>query len=285
MRRLVVLLVALAGACAVAQLGLQGIKWRGYKSGTFSNVAAESTFILNNEADFQSYWQKQLGEKPQNAPKDVKWGEEMLVAVHLGRKPNAGYSCFVKSVERSAANTITITFVERVPSGGFNAQVVSSPYEIIRMDRVGGNIQFKKDSSSSGGIVPGPGSSQWRVYMTGDTCSIDRGRTQVIANSRQWQEYWQDFTGGRGQAPAFDFENEWLIAIHAGKRATTGHDIIVTSVELLRSGGLGITYVDRQPARDQVVTVKATSPYSIIRVPKFTGEAYFDRRIWDNSGG
>lgn len=259
-----------------------GIKWRGYKSGVASNVRAESTFILNNEADFQSYWSKQLGMPASGAPRDVKWGEEMLVAVHLGQRSTGGYTVFVQKVERTTANTITITYTERKPAAGsFNAQVITSPYEVIRMDRAGGAIRFEKNESTA----PGGGtSSRWRVLASGNDSLIATQRQLVINSGRDWAEYWRNHAGPREAPPKIDFDSEWLIAVHAGRRSTTGHDILITSLDTLPNGNVGVSYTDRQPANGQIVENKATYPFSIIRVAPFRGEAFFDRRVWDNSG-
>lgn len=279
------MLKVLVGILIVAGVnGQAGIKWRGFKSGTTSNVVTESTFVLNSEAEFQTYWQRQLGLLAQAAPRDVKWGEEMLVAVHLGRSNTLGYTCFVQKVERTAANTITITYSERKPApGSFNGQMISSPYEIIRMDRAGGNYLFKKTESTA----PGGGGTvgnRWRVLSTGSDSLITTTRQLLINNGREWAEYWRTHAGPRETPPRIDFTQEWIVAVHGGRRATSGHDILITSVDQLPNGAVGISYTDRQPATGQIVENKATFPFSIVRIAPFTGEIFFERRVWDNSG-
>lgn len=271
-------------AVALFSMPQSGIKWRGYKSGTYSSLQQESKFIINNQAEFERYWATAFGEPASKAPKDVKWGEEMLIAVHLGTRNSGGYSCFVQSIERAVANTILITFCERSPGPGMMAPtVITSPFEIVRMNRAGGNIEFKKTTAQSGGFPP-QSSTSWRVFITGNSSRIERDSQYVITNSREWQVYWGEHNLTKIAAPQFDFEREWLIAIHLGSKPTDGYDVIVTSVEPLPNSNIGINYLVRQPASGQIVNRTKTEPFSIIRVPKFGGKAFYDRRIWDNSG-
>ncbi|HMS57033.1 MAG TPA: protease complex subunit PrcB family protein [Fimbriimonadaceae bacterium] len=271
-------------ALALSALPQSGIKWRGYKSGTYSSVQQESRFIINNQAEFERYWSTAFGESASKTPKDVKWGEEMLVAVHLGTKSTGGFSCFVQSIERAAANTILVTYCERSPGPGMMAPtVITSPFEIVRMNRAGGNFEFKKTTAQTGGFQP-QATSSWRVFITGNDSRVERETQYVITNNREWQTYWGEHSPTKIAAPQFDFEREWLIALHLGTKATDGYDVIVTGVEPLPNASIGINYLVRQPASGQIVSRTRTEPFTIIRVPKFAGKVFYERRIWDNSG-
>jgi hypothetical protein len=127
--------------------------------------------------------------------------------------------------------------------------------------------------------------SRWRVLATGNDSKITRERQQIVANQADWQVYWGEHTGTKSLPPRIDFDQEWIAALHLGTRATTGYDLIVTSVDPIANGGLGIAYMERQPAQGQLVDRVATTPYSVVRIPRFLGQVFFDRRIWDNSGG
>lgn len=259
-----------------------GIKWRGYKSGTFSNVQSESFFVLNNEAEWQTYWKDQLGEKPQTAPRDVKWGQEMLVAVHLGKKATAGYSVFVKQLDRPTANVIRLTFVEKSPSpGSVNPQVITSPYEIIRLDRVGGTFEFKKE------VATAPGRSlslKWSVYQSETNSNLTKDQTLVIKDQASFTAYWRQHDSSAAVPTDVDWANEMLVAIHLGKCSSSGYDVIVTGIDPGNENDLVVSYIERHPAKQQRVVPFQTSPYSVIRVPRFTGTVRFNRRVWDNSG-
>ncbi len=269
-------------ACAFGQFGSLGIKWSGYKSGVFSNVSSESFFVLNNEAEFQRYWKDQLGEKPEKAPRDIKWGQEMLVAVHLGRRNTAGYSVFVKSLDRPTANTIKITYVEKAPAtGAIAAQVLTSPFEIIRIERAGGNFEFKKETSKG----PQVGTQfAWRYYQAELDCKIRSPRTLVINDQVSFDRYWAELDGSPRAPKDVDWDRETLVAVHLGQCATTGFDVLVTDIDPIANGGVGVSFLERRPANDQRTKRVSSSPYCIVRLPKVLGTVQFDHRIWDNSG-
>lgn len=261
----------------------QAIRWRAYHSGQHSSVDNESTFVMNNQAEFERYWQSAFGKQGTPIPRDVKWGEEMLVAVHLGTRNSGGYSVFVQSIQRTSANTITVRYCERKPaSGSANITVLTSPYEIVRMNRAGGNLKFEKTTAT--GFAIQPSQQMWRVLIEGDSSKITRAEQYVITNAAEWKEYWQRHSPNRTAAPTVDFDRETLIALHLGQRATGGYDLIVTDVVPWPGRGLAVSYVERRPSEGQIVTRMQSQPFSVIRVPKFIGEVTVDGRVWDNGG-
>lgn len=159
---------------------LQNIQWRSYRQGNDSRFQKFETTVMENEASWQSYWQRNTGNPPQTAPKNVDWLKQRLIAVNVGKLP-AGASVYVETVQRKNAANIEITYVvlspepprgggrdrdgdrggrdngggydrnsgghssQGVPPGAFSGQSAgSSPYAIISIDRVAGIFQFKR---------------------------------------------------------------------------------------------------------------------------------------------
>jgi hypothetical protein len=124
---------------------LQTINWRTFESGSQSKIEQYETRVLETEGDFQMYWSRNTGNPPHTAPRTVDWNKERLVAINLGTKQSGGYSVAVESVKRVRSSEIEISFAVRSPTKGTPVtQGITSPYTVIRMDRVAGTFTFKK---------------------------------------------------------------------------------------------------------------------------------------------
>lgn len=136
------------GSFSTSQSALPAIQWRTYKDGNTSRIKDNWTKIINNEAEFQTYWNKAFGNPPQTAPRDIEWGKEMLVAIHVGEFNNGGSSVYVESVGRPTPNDARVSYVVSSPNGKLpGAAVMTQPWTIIRMNRPGANISFSRRDS------------------------------------------------------------------------------------------------------------------------------------------
>lgn len=124
---------------------MPAIQWRTYKEGAYSKFKKFQTHIIHNDAQWQSYWRDAFGDLPQNAPRDIKWGFEQLVAIHVGEFATGGNKVYVESISRPNPSDITISYVVSSPaSGTATSQALSQPWVIIRMDRPAGVIKFAR---------------------------------------------------------------------------------------------------------------------------------------------
>jgi hypothetical protein len=275
------LLIAVAST-AVAQG--QAIKWRGYKSGQMSRIEKEATRVMYSQADFQLYWAELTGEPPSRAPRDINWNDEILIAVNLGNRPSLGYGVTIQSVERTRPNEIRVTYIERTPAGNLSGAAIGSPYDIVRMDRVAGNIIFEKRTGlGNGGGGGGLEVPTWRTYQAEQNGNIQEALKVVIRDEREFSRYWARLTGEPIPPKDVDWSREMLIAVHLGQRRSTGYDILPEDVVLAR-GGLIVYSIERVPARGQRVRQGSTSPYFILRVPRMDAEVGFQSRTWNGSG-
>ena len=119
------------------------LKYRTFNSGVHSNIQHSGLRVLNNDAEFQSYW-AQLTGSAANAPRGIEWGKELLIAINLGTRSSGGYQVYVERIDRPKPNDIVVHYVESQPApGSVNTAVMTSPWVLVRMDRAGGNIQFQ----------------------------------------------------------------------------------------------------------------------------------------------
>jgi hypothetical protein len=136
-------LVAVA-AVAATQFGLDVIRYRTHSQGMHSPVERQSFFVLQSEADFQRYWQLSQGQPPQTAPRDIDWNRELLIAVHLGQRRTGGHTVQVASIRRERSHELVVDVVERTPPAGQAvAQMLTSPWVLVRMERAAGNFSFR----------------------------------------------------------------------------------------------------------------------------------------------
>jgi hypothetical protein len=222
----------------VGQSGLtnyDSIQWRTYKSGTTGPAPFARELVLQTPGSWQAFYREATGNPAAFAPADVDWGKELLVAICLGQRPTTGYSVFVESVKRIRPNEILVGYVESTPRRGEAvAEMLTSPWIVIRMNRAAGQILFsKRKVEGRPGLIQGtpnrcgcgcsrctcggnfiviqsgpilyPGSPgipgdalqniQWRTYREGTQSRIERFETLVIETPGDWQRYWARSTG------------------------------------------------------------------------------------------
>ena len=66
---------------------------------------------------------------------DIDFSKEMVVAVFMGEKPTGGYSIDIKDVLKKKDNIEFLIKVEEPGPDDMAAQVITSPYHIIKLER------------------------------------------------------------------------------------------------------------------------------------------------------
>lgn len=278
MKILLVLLFALLGALGMAQ---GPVIFDTYQSGQYGNIDKEQYQVLQTEGQFQIYWKALTGEG--NAPREINWSKEFLIAINLGQRSSSGYKVFVESIERVRGNP-QVNIVEIAPNGPAGS-VMTSPWIIIRVNRTPGNFSFNKIKRTSGNTGGGGGqdlSYRWRTYMCDTVGGGPRSREQAIQSAAEFREYWRGVFEGDCPADEIDWSREMLVAIHLGNQSTTGYNVLVETVSPYRDG-IGVTYVKQVPASGQRTARSRTSPYILIRVPR-AARVYFESRTWASEG-
>lgn len=113
----------------------QAVHWSLYREGTMSQIGDSGVHAIRDYQTWNQYWRRLEG-NGSNAPRDVDFRSEMLVGVHLGRRPNSGYDLEIRWVSLKRTGVIVIYARETTPApGDITAQVITSPYKIIRVPR------------------------------------------------------------------------------------------------------------------------------------------------------
>ncbi len=262
---------------------LQPIDFSPYQSGDQSQITTEQNRIFLTEGDFQTYWREHSGQAL--APRDVNWRTHFAIAVHLGRRSTAGYKVMVQSMDRVKASEIEVVVAETTPGNGIYAQVLTSPWEIVLVKRTAGDIKFRKVTRASTTVPLRPQiqNCPWTTLQSDITGGGGRAFEQLISSERELGEYWKQVFGEVPPPTTVDFRNEAIIVIHLGTQPSNGFAVLVEQVRMVPSG-IEVSYIKQAPSKSQRVNKKATSPYTIILVPKFQGKAFFESRTWNSEG-
>ncbi|MBS1708226.1 MAG: protease complex subunit PrcB family protein [Armatimonadetes bacterium] len=146
---LLVSALALSGA-AMAQVGFQpGLPnpiWTTVAEGNDCQIVKPETVILSNQGDWERHFRRMCGvtgNAPVNVPNIANWATEDVAIVHLGQMRTAGYRVYIETVVRSGAADLGIQWVTMTPPQGAQlAQMLTSPFCIVRIQRTAGFYRF-----------------------------------------------------------------------------------------------------------------------------------------------
>lgn len=126
--------------------------WRSFKWGDVSAIGSAEQKVLATEAAWQSYWARLSGDPAaaKQAPKGIKWNEEMLIAITLGERRSGGYSVFVEKLEQKDPRNLVVRYVEQTPNpDSMTVQMITRPYVVIRVRRTASAISFAKRTQAA----------------------------------------------------------------------------------------------------------------------------------------
>lgn len=111
--------------------------WWEIDGGSQCRIPDPGWWILDNLDDYRRYWTRSTGAAAATAPlENVDFRRHVLVAIHLGSRPSAGYSVSVRDISIGRDGVATIRVVERTPRPGqMAASVMTSPWTLVRLDR------------------------------------------------------------------------------------------------------------------------------------------------------
>jgi hypothetical protein len=107
----------------------------------------------------------------------------------------------------------------------------------------------------------------------GANSGIDDTREVVVRSRTEWDALWKSHAGAQ-PAPSVDFSQELVAGVFLGTRPTGGFRVDITGYRPDGSA-LIIEYVERVPAPDGIVTQVLTSPFHIVKLPRFDGPVRF----------
>jgi len=111
--------------------------------GDQSNVDDAKQVLVRTEAEWTKLWNQHSPDRPRPA---VDFSKEMVVAVFMGSRPNAGFSTTI--TEATVANgALLVRYKETAPASvAVSAQILTFPYHVVAISKAPvSDGKFQKD--------------------------------------------------------------------------------------------------------------------------------------------
>jgi hypothetical protein len=121
---------------------LEAPSTRTIEKGDQSNIDDARRVLVRTDAEWTTLWRQHHPDKPRPA---VDFSKEMVVAVFMGSRPNAGFSTAV--ISATAANgALIVRYRETMPGPGtVSAQILTFPYHLVAIPRADvKDLKFEK---------------------------------------------------------------------------------------------------------------------------------------------
>jgi hypothetical protein len=112
--------------------------------GDQSNVDDAKQVLVRTEAEWTKLWQQHAPDHPKPT---VDFSRDMIVAVFMGSRPNAGFSTAIVSATATPSGTLLVRYKETMPAAGaVSAQILTFPYHIVAINKADvKDVKFEKD--------------------------------------------------------------------------------------------------------------------------------------------
>jgi protease stability complex PrcB-like protein len=115
---------------------------RTIEKGDQSNIEDAKQALVRTDAEFKQLWQQHAPDRP--TPK-IDFSKEMVVAVFMGSRPNAGFSTAIVSAT-AAAGVLLVRYSETKPGPDtVTAQILTFPYHVVAIPKADvKDVKFEK---------------------------------------------------------------------------------------------------------------------------------------------
>ncbi len=126
------------------------------------------------------------------------------------------------------------------------------------------SLFFACGSTSAGDAV---------VFTTidqGYSSGIVDDRKAAISDQAAWEAFWAEHTSRTfppAEVPAINFDADMVIVVFSGEQVSGGYEIWVTGLAE-NSDNLFVTYAERVPAPDAMVTTAMSQPFHLIKTKR-----------------
>jgi len=120
--------------------------------GDGSRISTPRRVIVRDEDAWRALWAEHAGGDVM--PPYVDFVNRIVAAVFAGDVPSAGYSLSIVSARRDGDVLTVLVEERRPPSGAIAAQVILSPFHIVSLTRVEGEVQFADGSQPQTAGIP-----------------------------------------------------------------------------------------------------------------------------------
>ncbi len=111
--------------------------------GTSSGIRDARQVVVRDAATWAALWQQHTaGAHPPRPLPEVDFLREMVLAFFLGERPTSGYSAHITDIVLHPDHMLVRVRVGAPPPGTVVLQVLTQPYDIVRVPRSGVPVQF-----------------------------------------------------------------------------------------------------------------------------------------------
>ena len=112
--------------------------------GDQSNIDDARQVLVRSEAEWTKLWNQHA---PDHQRPAVDFSKQMVVAVFMGSRPNAGFSTAIVSATATPSGTLLVRYKETRPAtGAISAQILTFPYHIVAISKADvKDVKFEKD--------------------------------------------------------------------------------------------------------------------------------------------
>ena len=110
--------------------------------GTASAIVERREVVVQSEEGWKKLWTQHA---PDGAPPPtVDFESELVVGVFAGQQPTAGYQVEIVRIEPEGGRLLVVYRIESPAKDAMVAQVLTQPFHLVRLRKVGLRVQFKK---------------------------------------------------------------------------------------------------------------------------------------------
>jgi uncharacterized membrane protein len=112
-------------------------------AGDGSLIVRPRQALVRNDDEWRALWAAHRG--PETAAPPIDFTTEMVAAAFLGERPTPGYSVEIVSRASEDAGIALDVVTHPPPPGQIAAQIVTSPFQIVRFPRPAGPVRWTND--------------------------------------------------------------------------------------------------------------------------------------------
>ena len=109
--------------------------------GGMSSIEEPRQVVVRTAAEWQALWKQHDGD---SAAPPVDFTQSMVAAVFLGSRPTTGFAADITGVKTEGNRTVVEYLERQPPRDAVVAQVLTSPFHIVRIARTAGSVEFRR---------------------------------------------------------------------------------------------------------------------------------------------
>lgn len=114
--------------------------------GELSGVDTPRQVVVRDQAAWAALWREHA---PERTPPAVDFARTMVVGVFLGSRPTASYGVTITRVRRENGEIVVSYREDRPPPGAMVAQILTSPFHLVRVERAEGRVRFEREAAAA----------------------------------------------------------------------------------------------------------------------------------------